>query len=299
MADANALPGKHAVRRALPNLRQFAIHAAILIALLSAWEWVTWTGIADALIFPRPTDILISAWRIYVVNANIWHHLFITVTEVLSGFVLGSALGIVLAIIVGLSPAVRSYLKPYVVVLEATPRIAMGPLIIAWLGFGWSSKIAIVTLVCFFPPFVNTLAGILNVDSEALQLFRSLRATSWQTFRKLMLPDAMPLIMAGLRLAMAAALGGALVAEFISANEGMGVLLSRYTEALNMGSSFASLLTLTLLGFTIYRLMEFADNRIVYWQHAGRLTEMSRRRAVQWCRRLDLTVDRGDSHDGN
>jgi NitT/TauT family transport system permease protein len=270
--------------RSLPRPRHLAIHFAVLAVLLGLWEWVTWAGIADALIFPRPSDIAISAWRIYVTQATIWRHLFVTLVEVLAGFGLGAALGIGLAIIVGLSPVVREYLKPYIVVLEATPRIAMGPLIIAWLGFGWTSKIGIVTLVCFFPPFINTLTGMLNVDSEALQLFRSLRATRWQTFRKLMLPDAMPLIMAGLRLSMAAALGGALVAEFISANEGMGVLLSRYTESLNMGSSFAALLTLTLVGFTIYRLMEFADSRIVFWRHDARLVGMAKRRAAAWKR---------------
>jgi NitT/TauT family transport system permease protein len=285
MADTiPAPPRSDGIRGSLPKPRHIAIHATILAVLLGLWEWVTWAGIADALIFPRPSEILTSAWRIYVTQATIWYHLGITVTEVLAGFVLGATLGIVLAIIVGLSPLIREYLKPYVVVLEATPRIAMGPLIIAWLGFGWSSKIGIVTLVCFFPPFINTLTGMLNVDSEALQLFRSLRASRWQTFRKLMLPDAMPLIMAGLRLSMAAALGGALVAEFISANEGMGVLLSRYTESLNMGSSFASLLTLTLLGFIIYRLMEFVDSRIVFWRHDARLNGMAKRRAAAWKR---------------
>lgn len=267
------------------RLRQLVIHAAIFLSLIAAWELSTWYGLVDTLILPRPSGILRSFWVIYVAQGNVWYHLFITTTEVLAGFVVGSLLGVSLAILVGSSAVLREYLKPYVIVLEATPRIAMGPLMIAWLGFGWSSKIGIVTLVCFFPPFMNTLTGMVNVDYEALQLFRSLRATRWQTFRKLMLPDAMPLIMAGLRLAMAAALGGALVAEFISANEGMGVLLDRYSQSLNMTSAFASLLTLTLLGFLIFRSMEAADNRLVFWRYDSRLSAVSAKRERSWCAR--------------
>jgi NitT/TauT family transport system permease protein len=137
-------------------------------------------------------------------------------------------------------------------------------------------------LVCFFAPFVNTLAGMLAVNRDGVELMRSLGASKWQTFRKLMLPDAMPTIMAGLRLAMASALSGALVAEFISSNEGMGVLLDRYTGSLNMPSAFATLLTLTALGFLVFKGMELLDEWLVYWRHESRLAAMSRKRARQW-----------------
>jgi NitT/TauT family transport system permease protein len=254
-------------------------------------ELATRLGLADTLILPPPSGILRSFWVIFVAQGNVWYHLFVTMTEVLVGFLAGSLLGIALAFLIGSSALFREYAKPYVIVLEATPRIAMGPLMIAWLGFGWSSKIGIVTLVCFFPPFMNTLTGMVNVNRDALQLFHSLRATRWQIFRKLMLPDAMPLIMAGLRLGMAAALGGALVAEFISANEGMGVLLNRYSRALNMTSAFAALLTLTFLGFVIFRGMEVADRRLVFWRHASRLSAVSASRRTSWQRRFAADDD--------
>lgn len=262
--------------------RRLVIHLSIFLALLLTWEVAARTGWANPLFLPRPSHILQSFWVIFVGTGNVWFHLYVTLTEVAAGFLAGSALGIGLAVIVGLNPLVRRFLQPYIIILEATPRIAMGPLIIASLGFGFTSKIAIVMLVCFFAPFVNTLAGMLNVNSAGVDLFRSLGASKWQTFRKLMLPDAMPTIMAGLRLAMASALSGALVAEFISANEGMGVLLDRYVGSLNMASAFATLLTLTALGFTIFKAMEWLDERIVYWRHEARLAAMSRRRAQSW-----------------
>lgn len=283
MADIDAAaPGAAPAVDASVRRRRILTHVAVFLALILAWELGTRAGLLDPLLFPLPTAILRSFWVIYIGTGNVWYHLYITLTEVFAGFLAGSVLGVGLAVIVGLNPLVRRFLQPYVIVLEATPRIAVGPLIIAALGFGFTSKIAIVMLVCFFAPFVNTLAGMLNVNRDALELMRSLGARKDQVFLKLMLPEAMPTVMAGLRLAMASALSGALVAEFISANEGMGVLLDRYTASLNMASAFATLLTLTALGFLIFKSMELIDEWIVYWRHESRLTAMSRRRRRQW-----------------
>jgi NitT/TauT family transport system permease protein len=176
-------------------------------------------------------------------------------------------------------------MKPYVIITEATPRIAIGPVIIAAFGFGWTSKVAIVMLVCFFAPFVNTLNGMVNVDDDELDMMRSMRASKLQIFRKLMIPDAMPEIMGGLRLAMASALGGALVAEFIAANAGMGVLINQYTGVLNMASAFVCVLTLTAIGFFILRFMEAVDRWLVFWGDRARTEAVSRRRASAWARR--------------
>lgn len=274
---AAAIPGA--------RLRRPLTHVALLVALLAAWEAGVGSGALNPLFYPRPSDIAVSFWRIAVTQGNLWPNLAVTMWEVAAGFVAGSVLGIGLAILVGLSPLLLRFLKPYVIVLEATPRIALAPLIIAALGFGWLSKIAIVMLVCFFAPFINTLSGIMAVDADKLEMFRALRASRWQIFVKLMLPDALPVILAGLRLALAASLSGALVAEFISANEGMGLMLKRYTAQLAMGSSFATLLTLTAIGFVLFRSMEAFDRRIVFWTSPERTTRVSGRRRAAWLAR--------------
>lgn len=270
-----------ATRRKTASRRMFS-HIGILICVLAVWEFVTWSGIADPLMFPRPSAIVRSLILIYFIQGNIWWHLWITMSLVLAGFFIGSLFGMGLAIAVGLSDTLRRYLKPYIIIMEATPRIAMGPLLIAWLGFGFESKLAIVVLVCFFAPFVNTLTGMLTTDQERMEMMRALRATKRQIFWKVMLPGMMPIVMAGLRLAMASALGGALVAEFISADQGMGVILTRYTSILNMPSAFASLLTLTAVGFLLYRMMEVIEARIVFWQNDHQMQRVSRRRAAKW-----------------
>lgn len=272
----------------LMRIRRPAIHLAILLTLLTLWEVGVRAEWLNPLFFPRPTGIVQSFITIAVTQGSLWPHFAVTMWEVVAGFLAGSILGVGLAIAVGLSPLLLRFLKPYVIVLEATPRIALAPLIIAALGFGWPSKIAIVMLVCFFAPFVNTLTGILQVEAEKLEMFRSLRASRLQTFFKLMLPEALPVILAGLRLALAASLSGALVAEFISANEGMGLLLKRYTAQLNMSSSFATLLTLTAVGFLLFRSMEAADSRIIFWRSAERMERIGARRKAAWQRRRQV-----------
>jgi len=265
--------------------RSWLNHAAIFLGLMLLWEGSSHLGWLDPLFFPRPSDILVGFWRLYITQGNIWGHLGLTMAEVLAGFAAGSLLGIALALVVGMSDRIRRYMKPYVVVLEATPRIAIGPVIIAAFGFGWTSKVVIVMLVCFFAPFVNTLNGMVNADRDQLEMMRSMGASKWQVFCKLMLPDAMPEIMGGLRLAMASALGGALVAEFIASNAGMGLLINQYTGVLNMASAFVCVLTLTGLGFAIMWAMEAVDRRIVFWNDRESTAEVSKRLALAWAHR--------------
>ena len=262
--------------------RRILTHAGIFATILILWEIGARTGFLDPLFYPRPSAILASFWRIYVAQANIWYHLLVSLGLVFAGFVAGSIFGITLGSLVGLNPTIRRFLQPYVIVLEATPRIAVAPLLIAALGFGAQSKIAIIMLVCFFAPFINTLSGVVHVNEEKLELFRSLGASKLQILRKLVLPEAVPVIMAGERLALTAALSGVLVAEFIQRDQGIGALILTYTRNLNMASAFACIFTLTIIGFLIFKGMEMLDRRIAFWSHEEGLTRVSHRRRVRW-----------------
>ena len=263
-------------------LRRVANHILIFAALIAAWEAGSRLGWLDPLTTPRPSDIARSIFTIYVDQKNIYWHFFVTFVEAIAGFVIGSAAGIGLAIAAGLNEPFRRYIQPYILVPQVTPRVALTPILIAWLGFGWSPKIAIAALICFFPPFVNTVTGMLSVDEDAREMFRSLGATKKQTSRTLQLPESMQLTMARLQIVLSLALAGAIVGEFLSANQGMAVLIHRYSYSLNMASSFAVLLSLTALGFVLFRVAEFADSRIVFWNHDDRLAAVGRRRKAAW-----------------
>jgi NitT/TauT family transport system permease protein len=270
-ADANSL-----------MLGRIAKHLALFLSIIAIWELVSATEIVDPLILPRPSSILISLYDMLFQAGNAWYHMGITLWEALVGFLIGSVVGIALAVAAGLNETFRRYISPYVIVLQVIPRIALAPMIIAWLGFGTSPKIAIGALICFFPPFINTLTGLLNTDEDANEMFRSLGANKRQIFFSLMLPNAMPIIMAGLKAAISLALIGAIVGEFISAGEGMGVLMQRYSFALNMSASFAVLVVLTIMGYLLFAIMEEIDHRLIYWRNDARMAAVSRRRAKAW-----------------
>lgn len=281
MATQDVTPSPLAPQGTERSLRNQRImkHAGIFLTIILLWEFGSRIGWLDPLFYPRPTAILNSFWLIYFKNGNVWYHLYATMGLVLMGWIAGSILGIGLGALVGFNTMMRRFIKPYIIVLEATPRIAVAPLLIAALGFGANSKIAIIMLVCFFAPFINTLSGVINVNEERLELFRSMRATKTQVLRKLVLPDAIPIIMAGERLALTAALSGALVAEFIQRDEGIGSLILVYTRNLNMASAFACIFTLTILGFLIFKGMEKIDHYVAFWKYeAGRERVSSKRR---------------------
>jgi NitT/TauT family transport system permease protein len=263
-------------------LGRAARHLALFLAIIAVWETASATGLVDPLILPRPSAIVVSLYNMLFVQANVWYHMGVTLWEAIAGFIIGSVVGIALAIAAGLSETFRRYISPYVIVLQVIPRIALAPIIIAWLGFGTSPKIAIGALICFFPPFINTLTGLLNIDEDAHEMFRSLGASKRQIFFGLMLPNATPIIMAGVKAAISLALIGAIVGEFISAGEGLGVLMQRYSFALNMSASFAVLVVLTVVGYLLFVAMEKVDDHLVYWRSDARMAAMSRRRARAW-----------------
>jgi len=275
---------EEALPRSEPNLRvrRIGMHLVIFLVLLILWEAGGRAGLLDDLTSPRPSAIFESIYRIYIEQGNVYWHFFVTLVEATAGFVIGSTAGVGLAIVAGLYEPFRRYIQPYILVPQVTPRVALTPILIAWLGFGWSPKIAIAALICFFPPFVNTVTGMLSVDEDEKEMFRSLGASKSQIFWKLQLPNAMPIIMAGLKIAMSLALAGAIVGEFLSAQQGMAVLIHRYTYSLNMASSFAILLSLTAMGFALFKLAEFADSRIVFWRNEKRMLAVGRKRAAAW-----------------
>jgi len=163
------------------------------------------------------------------------------------------------------------------VALQVTPRIAVAPIIVAWLGFGMEPKIAIAAIICFFPIFINTLTGLMQVDEDRLEMFTSMRASRWQVFRHLQLPGAMPVIMAGFKTGISLALIGAIVGEFVSASVGMGVMIQRFSYQLLLAEAFAVLIMLTMMGLILYGAASLADRYVVFWKHDELLTRISTR----------------------
>jgi NitT/TauT family transport system permease protein len=249
-----------------------------------AQEWVS------TRVLPHPEDIVTSFVDLSLSDIW-WDDVAATLWESVAGFLLGSVLGLALAIPSGLWPVMRRMLHPYAIGLQVTPRIAIAPLIIAWVGFGYSSKIWIAAIISFFPVYVNALTGMLTVDEEAREMFRSLGASRWQTFIRLVTPSSLPVMFAGLKTAAGLSLVGAVVGEFISAQRGLGVLVQQFSYQLAVSDAFAVIVMLMLLGLLLYGVMEWIERITVFWLHDSRLVARTRRRAARARRRAARRTD--------
>lgn len=256
-----------------------------LAILIGLWELALAAEYVSESILPHPKDIVVSFWEL-ITSDFVWDDIGATLWESVAGFFLGAALGLALAIPSGLSPIMRQMLGPYAVALQVTPRIAIAPLIIAWAGFGYNSKIWIAAIIAFFPVYINALTGILTVDEDAREMFRSLGASRWQTFLHLMVPGSLPVMFAGLKTAAGLSLVGAVVGEFISAERGLGVLIQQFSSQLAIADAFAVLLMLMFLGLLLYGSMVWLERATVFWLHDSRLVARSRRRAARAGKKL-------------
>ena len=251
-----------------------------LVGLVAVWKLTLAQGWVAEIIIPHPEDIVVSFVEL-LASGIVWDDIAVTLWETVAGFVLGAALGIALALPSGLSPTMTRMLRPYAVGLQVTPRIAIAPIVIAWAGFGYSSKIIIAAIIAFFPVYVNALTGIITVDEDAREMFRSLGASRLQTFVRLMLPSSLPVMFAGLKTAASLSLVGAVVGEFISAQAGLGLLVQQFSYQLAVDDAFAVIFMLMLMGLVLYGAMEYVERASVFWLHDKRLVARTRRRAAR------------------
>ncbi|MFT6075775.1 MAG: NitT/TauT family transport system permease protein [Yoonia sp.] len=255
----------------------WAQHLIVFIVFITIWETAVRNEWVSRLILPSPFDVVFAWWDLAIVRALIWKHFFVTLTEVTIGFLLGASFGLIIAIVSAMNMTFRRLISPYMVALQVTPRIAVAPIIVAWLGFGMEPKIAIAAIICFFPIFINSLTGLMQADDERLEMFESMRASRWQIFRHLQLPGAMPVIMAGFKTGISLALIGAIVGEFVSASVGIGVLIQRFSFQLLLPEAFACLIMLTVMGLLLYGTATFADRHVIFWKNDDLVTKSARK----------------------
>ncbi|KWX67325.1 ABC transporter permease [Mycobacterium sp. NAZ190054] len=232
----------------------------VLALLLAVWETTVRVGIANPVIIPPPTEIALRLFEL-LGQGFFWEATGVTLVETIAGFFIGSFSAWVLGTWVGLVDLTRKALYPLLVAFQITPRVALAPVFLTWFGFGITSKIVMAATICFFPVFINVVVGLETVDRDARTLLRSLGATKLQTYRMLSLPSALPLIFAGLKTAMTMALIGAIVAEFVGASKGMGVLISTFNFQLNVASAFAVITALMLAGLVLYGIVALLDHK--------------------------------------
>jgi NitT/TauT family transport system permease protein len=261
------------VRRRRKRLRKLAVAAASLIASLAIgfvlWEIAVVFFQMPSYVLPSPRAVLVALAdglaQSPTSRAGFWYHLQDTLEATLAGFVIGSLLGLVLAAAMAEFRPIERLLFPYIAAIQSLPKVAIAPLYVIWFGYQIESKIAMAVTLALFPVLLNALQGFLSVDRDRLELMASLDASRWQVFWMVKLPASLPLIFAGLNLGIVYALLGALVAEFIGAQRGMGVMVMQLQSVNDTAGVFAVLVVLAVVGYVLIATMRLIQHRVVFW----------------------------------
>ncbi|MGE3620231.1 MAG: ABC transporter permease [Acidimicrobiia bacterium] len=250
--------------RVVGRLKDFSLTATLVAAILLLAEVSASRQWISPFIVPAPTDVWTAFWD-GVDRGIYWPHIRSTVSAMAVGFALASVGSIALAAVLVSFRALERAVTPIIVAFQALPKVAVAPLVLIWLGFEQQAKVAIVTVVTFFPILVNAMQGLRARDREQWELFRSLGASRLQAVRYLRLPTALPYIFAGLNIGAVFALIGAVVAELVGTRNGLGYLLMIERANFNAPGAYAILFILMAIGVLLQRAVAFAERRTIFW----------------------------------
>ena len=270
MAGEIAAP-KPAWKTIVLGLANRSVSLLFAILLLAYWEFHVRFFEVEALLLPPPSAIVQSLWT-GLASGVFLKHFGITLFRALSGFAIATVLGIALGALITQFHLVEKTIYPWVIALQTVPKIAIAPLILVWCGYGSLSKIVTAALVAFFPVLVNTIIGLRSCEPSKRDLMRSLRASRWQTFRMVELPNALPYIFAGLSIAAVFSILGALVGEFVGSKDGIGFLILDANYQLDIPRVFALLILLAVFGLTFHVVLQFAHRKLVFWNEPKDVT---------------------------
>lgn len=236
---------------------------AALVVFVVGWKATVVVGGYPPFILPPPESVaarFVEAW----VEGIIGPHAWTTLVEIALGFAVGAGLALAAGYLLARSALAERLLSPYLVAAQATPILALAPLLALWFGPGLTSKVVICSLIVFFPVAVATMVGIRSVDARLLELARSLRATRNQVLWTLEVPAALPSILGGMRVGVTLAVVGAIVGEWAGAERGLGVLINLARGSLfDIPLMFATLLTIALVGVVLYLVVVVVERRLV------------------------------------
>ncbi len=248
-------------RKLLPMLAPLGT----LLFLMALWQLITSLELISPILLPPPAAVA-NALSDALADGSLLKHTATTLEEMLVGLCIGVGFGLALGYAIAKAPLLESLLSPLIVAFQSTPIVAYAPLLVIWFGTGVTGKIITTAIIVFFPTLVNTIAGIRSLEPSLLDLFRSLRASRWQTFCHLELPAALPIILAGLKTSATLAVIGAVVGEFVSARYGLGALVIAARSRYDTPLVIVSALTMTTLALALYSLVAYFEWRVLAWR---------------------------------
>lgn len=238
------------------------ISTVFMILLLCGWEVIIRSMAVPAYILPAPSEII----RTLIEERSIlWEHTLTTLSEAAVGFLAAILLAVILAGFMNKYRSFKKMIYPILVTSQTVPIIALAPLSMIWLGFGILPKIVIVILVCFFPVVVNVSEGLAAVDKDLVDLLKVMKASSWQVFTKVQLPATLPAFFSGLKIAATYSIMGAVIAEWIGAENGLGIYMTRAMSSFRTEALFADIFIIVFLSIALFQGIGWLGKRLMPW----------------------------------
>lgn len=244
-----------------------AVRASILIAVIGLWELCARVGVFDPFITSSPSRVVKTIADLSAAG-TLFYHIGITLMETVTGFVIAVVAGYLIAVLLWTNDAVRKIFEPYIVVLNALPKIALGPLIIIWMGTGYTAIIFMTVLVSIIVCIMNMLAGFVAVDKTKLLLMRSMGANKLTMLIKLVIPASLPAFMNTLKVAVGLAWIGSIMGEYIVSRAGLGYLIVYGGQVFKLDLVMAATFILCLLAGGMYAIVAIIE-RIVVKRRGG------------------------------
>lgn len=242
---------------------------ALAAAFIGAWKLYVEVEDVSKFVLPPPDDV----WRALVDilgESRTWHHLRVTLTEILLGFAVAAAVGIGVGTVIGELPAVARVVNPYLIVLQVLPKVAVIPLLMLWLGFGITTNVIIAAVFAFFPMTAGARAGIRSVEPAQLDLAATLQMSRWKRLWLIDARSALPSILTGMEVAIVLSTVGAVVSEYLAGGEGLGHLAVVNLNALRVDRLFAVIVVLCGLGIALYVGVASLRRLLVPWHPSAR-----------------------------
>ena len=260
-------PARHtalSLRPWVDMLRRGLAPAALAAALLMLWEGYVRVADVSPAILPAPSRVLTATIDAAEV---LWWHTRQTLGETLLGFLLALVIGVVCATAIDFFAVVRRALFPLLITSQTIPIIALAPLLVLWFGYGMLPKVLIVALVCFFPIVVAMVHGLAATDPELIKLYRTFGASRGQIFRVVRLPTALPMLFAGVRMAVTYSVIGAIFGEYVGASRGLGIFLQTAKNSYRTDLVFGMIAVTAALSLGLYALTLAVERLVIPWSH--------------------------------
>ena len=243
------------------RVRVLVYQIGLLVGILGFWEAGIRLGYLEAYIYGVPSGVA-SAFASQLLDGSLLRHFWVTGQEVVIGFLIGSLLGTISGLLLWLSPLWARVLHPYMIALNGVPKIALAPLIIVWFGLGMESKIAIAAIITFIVAFLQAHKGTQQIDSDLIRLLQSLGAKPLQIFRIIVVPGSLPWIVSALRLNVGFALIGAVVGEYISAEEGLGHKVYYSGQLYDLNSVWVGIFSLMIMALMLEVVVSWIEKKL-------------------------------------